>query len=140
MKILENNIDNILINENIVLDEKSPSLNLLNILEENENLPEITDNINLENILKFDFKKFLNFDLKLNQAGNHNDDNEINNNNEINDLDFNNFEQEKKEENNILGKKRYKEINTEEDCYNSDFEENEKLKNFKKLKNEIISK
>lgn len=38
-------------------------MRLINILEENEDLPFIEDNINLENILNFDFRKLLSFDL-----------------------------------------------------------------------------
>jgi len=63
MKIMENNANNILINQNITLDENSSILNLVNIMEENENLPLIEDNINLENILNFDFRKLLKFDF-----------------------------------------------------------------------------
>jgi hypothetical protein len=61
MKIMENKTNNILINQNITLDENSSIFNIVNILEENENLPLIDDNINLENILNFDFRKLLKF-------------------------------------------------------------------------------
>jgi len=64
MKIMDNNINNVLINENIILE---PSLvNLVNILEENENLPIIEDNINFENIMNFDFKNILSFEFNPN--------------------------------------------------------------------------
>jgi hypothetical protein len=64
MKIMDNNVNNVLINENITLEPAL--LNLVNILDENESLPLIEDNINLDNLMKFDFKKVLSFNLNPN--------------------------------------------------------------------------
>jgi hypothetical protein len=66
LKILEKGTNNILINENISINEKSACINQINILDENENLPEVIDNITMENILKIDFKKYLNFNANFN--------------------------------------------------------------------------
>lgn len=62
MKLMDSNTNNVLINENIILEHAL--LNLVNLLEdENESLPLVEDNINLDNLMKFDFKKILSFDF-----------------------------------------------------------------------------
>jgi len=56
------NLSNILINENISIENNLIDSLIVNILEENDELPIITDNINFDNIIKFDFKNLLKFE------------------------------------------------------------------------------
>jgi len=107
-----------LINENISIEENSISENLIVISEENENLPSISDNINLENILKFDFKDFVKIESNF-----------------ISQDKFTNFCynekicENKDQDNFLLGKKRNREEDFKE---NEENKEHDKDKKFQK--------
>jgi len=133
IKIIEdkNSIFDILINENIKIDNNISNLSLMNILEENDNLPSINDNINIEKIIEFDFKKLLNFELNTNHEliyksfYNHNHD-FLNYSNK----DFILGKKRNRTENSNINDKKYEDLKIDE-------KENEELNNFKL---EIIEK
>lgn len=69
IKLLNDDIDSILVNENISLTEMSPLFEQIDLCDNLENLPEIKDNFNLEIIEKFDFKKRWNYDPDIRPYG-----------------------------------------------------------------------